>query len=359
MPTPTKVAIIGAAGYSGGELISILLNHPHAEIVGLFGSGRSDKPTNIADLHPHLRSRIDLDVRPAELNALKETNADAVFLATPHEASIHWVQDLRSLPRAPKLLDLSGAFRLPASLYPKFYGFEHEHPDLLKLAVYGLPELNRAKIKTASLIAVPGCYPTSAILPIAPLARAGAVRTGTRIIIDSTSGVSGAGRSPTTKSLFCEVSLQPYNVLKHRHNPEINIHSGANTLFTPHLGPYARGILSTIHIDLSEGTGGWPTHRIAETLAAAYANEPFIRLYNSERQGWPSIAAVERTNFCDIAFALDEQHRHLIVVSAIDNLVKGAAGQAVQCFNLLFNYPETTALLSRFPSPREVAGVTE
>jgi N-acetyl-gamma-glutamyl-phosphate reductase len=341
MSTPTRVAIIGAAGYSGGELIEILLRHPHAQIVGLFGSGKSDKPTNIADLHPHLRSRINLDVRPAELNSLRDTNADAVFLATPHEASIHWTQDLRGLPRAPKILDLSGAFRLPANLYPKFYGFEHEHPDLLKLAVYGLPELNRTRIKAASLVAVPGCYPTSAILPLAPLARAGAIDKGRRVIIDSTSGVSGAGRSPVTKSLFCEVSLQPYNVLKHRHNPEIDIHSGATTLFTPHLGPYARGILSTIHIDL---TDGWPTHRIAETYAAAYPNEPFIRLLNSEKQGWPSIAAVEHTNFCDIAWALDEPNRHLIVISAIDNLVKGAAGQAVQCFNLVFGYDETTAL---------------
>lgn len=340
---PTRVAIIGAAGYSGGELIEILLRHPQAQVVGLFGSGRSDKPTHIADLHPHLRSRINLEVRPAELNILKESNADAVFLATPHEASIHWVRDLRGLPKPPNLLDLSGAFRLPANLYPTFYGFEHEHPELLKQAVYGLPELNRATIKTADLIAVPGCYPTSAILPLAPLARAGAIATagGRRVIIDSTSGVSGAGRSPVTKSLFCEVSLQPYNVLKHRHNPEIDIHSGAPTLFTPHLGPYARGILSTIHIDLAEG---WSNQRIAETLAAAYSNEPFVRLLSSDTQGWPSIAAVEHTNFCDIAWALDEPHRHLIVVSAIDNLVKGAAGQAVQCFNLCFGYEETTAL---------------
>src|SRR5207237_1080425 len=156
-----------------------------------------------------------------------------------------------------------------------YYGFEHGSPALLERAVYGLPELNRARIVEADLVAVPGCYPTSAILPLAPLVKAGAVRAGTRVIIDSTSGVSGAGRAPSAKAQFCEVSLQPYNVLKHRHNPEIDLYAGTPTIFTAHLGAFDRGILSTIHVELADG---WTGTRVGETLREAYAREPFVRL---------------------------------------------------------------------------------
>jgi N-acetyl-gamma-glutamyl-phosphate reductase len=337
----TKIAIIGAGGYSGGELVSILVRHPRADIVGLSGSGRSDKPQNIADLFPRLRGRIDMPVGAADLNAIRESGAEAVFLATPHEASIHWASDLLSLgANAPKVFDLSGAFRLKsAAYYPRFYGFEHEKPDLLRQAVYGLPELHRKELLKADLIAVPGCYPTSAILPLAPLAKAGAIDRKRRVIVDSTSGVSGAGRSPAVKSLFCEVSLQPYKVFKHRHNPEIDLYSGTPVVFTPHLGQFDRGILSTIHIELAER---WDGPRVSSTLHAAYDNEPFVRLMAPDT--WPSVAAVRGTNFCDIAWAVDEVNKHLIIVSAIDNLVKGAAGQAVQCFNICFGFEEGLAV---------------
>lgn len=339
----TKIAVIGAGGYSGGELISILLRHPRAQIVGLFGSGRTDVPANIADIFPRLRGRIDMSVPAATLDAIKDSGAEAVFLATPHEASIHWAADLLALgDTAPKVFDLSGAFRLKsAALYPKFYGFEHTHPDLLHQAVYGLPELHRKELakNATNLIAIPGCYPTSAILPLAPLAKAGAIDRKRRAIVDSTSGVSGAGRSPTVKSLFCEVSLQPYNVFKHRHGPEIDLHSGTPVVFTPHVGQFDRGILSTIHIELADR---WDGLRITETLKTAYAKEPFIRLMAPD--SWPSVAQVRGTNFCDIAWAVDEANKHLILVSAIDNLVKGAAGQAVQCFNIRFDFDESTAL---------------
>jgi len=336
-----KAAIIGAGGYSGAELVSILLRHPRAEIVGLFGSGKSDKPQSMGDLYPRLRGRIQMPVAAAELGALKACGAEAVFLATPHEASIHWAADLMGLGvAAPKVFDLSGAFRLKsAALYPKFYGFEHEQPDLLLKAVYGLPELHRKEIGKADLIAVPGCYPTSAILPLAPLARAGAIDRRRRAIVDSTSGVSGAGRSATVKSLFCEVSLQPYNVFKHRHNPEIDLYSGTPVVFTPHLGQFDRGILSTIHIELADR---WDGPRLTETLKTAYGEEAFVRLMAPD--GWPSVGAVRGTNFCDIGWAVDEANKHLIVVSAIDNLVKGAAGQAVQCFNVRFGFDEGLAL---------------
>jgi N-acetyl-gamma-glutamyl-phosphate reductase len=347
MPTsPINVAVVGAPGYSGAELVAWLLRHPSAKIVGLFGSSRrgdADKPTTMGDLFPRLNGRIDLDIRPADIDAIAALKPGAVFLATPHEASIELAPELLKGggSRRPRVFDLSGGFRLrPANLYPKFYGFEHQSPALLESAIYGLPELNRARIAEADLVAVPGCYPTSAILPLAPLVKAGAVRPGTRPIIDSTSGVSGAGRTPTPKTHFCEVSLQPYNVLKHRHNPEIDQYAGTPAVFTPHLGPYDRGILSTIHVEL---TDGWTAARVTDTIRAVYAREPFIRLLPSDR--WPSVAGVRETNFCDIAWTVDEPNRHLILVSAIDNLVKGAAGQAIQCMNIRFDLPETTGLL--------------
>lgn len=356
-----RAVIVGASGYSGIELATILLRHPESQIVGLFGSSRRATPPpgasgpsseSFSDLAPSLRGRLDLPILPIETGALAALNPDAVFLCTPHEASLELAPELRR--RGLTVFDLSGAFRLKdRDLYPKHYGFEHTEPDLLAQAVYGLPELpatgsgvpglrpgKRAAIAQADLIAVPGCYPTSAILPLAPLAQAGAVRPGTRVIIDAVSGVSGAGRATTAKTHFCEVSLQPYNVLKHRHNPEIDAYSGTLTVFTPHLGPFDRGILSTIHVELADG---WTGDRVRGTLADAYDTEPFIRLFPPD--AWPSVGAVQYENFCDLGLAVDEPHRHLILVSAIDNLTKGAAGQAVQCMNIRFGLDETAGLL--------------
>jgi N-acetyl-gamma-glutamyl-phosphate reductase len=344
--TPIRCVIVGAAGYSGAELVTWLLGHPLARITGLFGSSRraeGDKPTTMGDLFPRLVGRIDLPIAVAEPGAIAALKPDAVFLATPHEASVELAPAILSAASSswrPRVFDLSGGFRLPAPLYPKFYGFEHHHPALIDAAAYGLPELNRSRIAEADLVAVPGCYPTSAIPPLSPLVKAGAIRPGMRTIIDSTSGVSGAGRTPSAKSHFCEVSLQPYNVLKHRHNPEIDQYAGTPTIFTPHLGPYDRGILSTIHVELADG---WTASRIGDTLRATYAKEPFVRLLPADR--WPSVAGVRETNFCDIGWAVDEPNRHLILISAIDNLVKGAAGQAIQCMNCRFGLPETTGLL--------------
>jgi N-acetyl-gamma-glutamyl-phosphate reductase len=337
-----RAVVIGAPGYSGGELVSILLRHPHAEIVGMFASSRrteGDRPATIADFHPRLRGRIDLPVRPIENGAVAALGPDAVFLATPHEASLDLAHELLSLAPAPRVFDLSGAFRLRASDYPRHYGFPHHREELLARAVYGLPELNRAAIAKADLVAVPGCYPTSAILPLAPLARAGAIAKGRVTIVDSTSGVSGAGRTPTAKTHLCEISLQPYNVLKHRHAPEIELHSGAQVVFTPHLGAFERGILSTIHVDLAEG---WTGAKARAALEGAYRGERFVRLLPADT--WPSIAGVRQTNYCDIGLASDDGRRHLILVSAIDNLGKGAAGQAVQCMNVRFDLPETSGL---------------
>ncbi|HVZ95167.1 MAG TPA: N-acetyl-gamma-glutamyl-phosphate reductase [Phycisphaerales bacterium] len=338
--SPIPIAIVGAGGYTGAELIEIALRHPSARIAGLFGSGRSDSPASIVAMHPRFGGRIEMDVRAGTLDAIAGCGAKAVFLATPHEVSHELAPALVECGIV--VIDLSAAFRLKdAMLYPKHYGFTHGHVGVLERVPYGLPELSRGAIAKAMLIAVPGCYPTSAILPLAPLVRAGAVALGTRPIIDATSGVSGAGRTPSMKNLFSEVSQHAYNVLSHRHQPEIDAYAGCETIFTAHLGPYDRGILSTIHVELA---AGWDEQRVRSTLEAAYAHEPFVRV-NMGR--WPSVNSVKHTNFCDIGIAVESSRRdrgHLIMVSAIDNLVKGASGQAVQCFNVRFEFEETMGL---------------
>lgn len=343
-----RAVIVGAGGYSGAELVSILLGHPRAEVVGLFASAKrdgADGPRPFSETFGRFRGRLDLPVRATTVDDIIACRPDAVFLATPHEASVDLAPKLLAAG-VPAVLDLSAAFRLrDPSLYPKHYAFTHEHPDLLSRAVYGLAEHARESLRGASLIAVPGCYPTSIILPLSPLVRAGAIARRadgrpSRPVIDATSGVSGAGRSAAVRSLFCEVHQQPYGVLSHRHQPEIDAYAGTPTLFTPHLGPYERGILSTIHVDLAPG---WDGERVRRCLHDAYANEPFVRLCPAGV--WPSVADVRGTNFCDIALAADDPWGHVILCSAIDNLVKGAAGQGVQCMNIRFGLPETSGLL--------------
>lgn len=335
-----RVAVVGASGYSGAELVSILLGHGGASIVGVFGSAkRAGETRSLSDEFPRFRGRLDLPVRATSVDAVAALKPDAVFLCTPHEASMELAGPL--LAQGMVVLDLSAAFRLKeAAAYPKWYGFEHADAELLKKAVYGLPELFRRELRTASLIAVPGCYPTSVILAVSPLAKAGGVADGRRVVVDSTSGVSGAGRKAEQRLLFCEVSQQAYGVLKHRHQPEIDAYAGATTLFTPHLGAYERGILSTIHVDLADGWGG---ARVEETMRRAYGDERFVRL--CKPGVYPAVADVRGTNFCDIGWAVDEPGRHAILFSAIDNLVKGAAGQAVQAMNVRFGLDEATGLL--------------
>lgn len=344
-----RVVIVGAGGYSGAELVSILAAHPGAEVVGLFASARREKGDQAGkfdELFTRFRGVCELPVLPVEHGAVAALKPDAIFLATPHEASLELAPEL--LKTGAIVLDLSAAFRLQnAALYPKHYGFEHSHAALLASAVYGLPELHREKIAKADLIAVPGCYPTSAILALAPLQRAGVIKVGTRPIIDATSGVTGAGRGANAKYLLPELSLQPYGVLSHRHQPEIDAYAGVATLFTPHLVAFDRGILSTIHVDLAPGTSD---EKVARVYADAYTTEPFVRLLPAK--SYPAVADVRMTNFCDVGWAHDAAHDHLIVVSAIDNLVKGASGQAVQCMNIRLGLGETTGL-----RPKHGAGV--
>lgn len=339
--TSLRIAVVGASGYTGAELLTILANHPAAEVVGVFGSSRkSDEGSpRVADLFARFEAQEigALRVMPFEMSAVLALQLDAIFLATPHEFSHEVAREL--VDAGIVVFDLSAAFRLSdCNVFEKNYGFAHLHGSLLSESVYGLAEFNHASLAHARLVAVPGCYPTASILAIRPLVEAGLIDLSRAAIVDATSGVSGAGRTAQVKSHFCEVSLQAYGVFKHRHRPEIAEHAGIATIFTPHLGCYERGILATTHLQVRAGT---TTQDIRNAFEHAYARRAFVRVLKSGR--WPSIAGVERTNFCDIGFELEGTH--LIIESAIDNLVKGAAGQAVQCMNIRFGFDEVTGML--------------
>lgn len=337
-----RTVVIGAGGYSGAELVGLLAMHGHVHIAGLFASlarGASGPKRQFSTEFPRWRGIVDMPIESGKVEDILDLDPHAVFLATPPEVSHELVPAL--VERGVVAFDFSAAFRLAdGEAYPKHYGFSHKHPELLELAVYGLPERFRAELRSAQLVALPGCYPTSIILPLAALHGVGAIDAETPVIADSTSGVSGAGRNAAQKSMFCEVSFQPYAVLSHRHQPEIEQYVGGPVIFTPHLGPFDRGIVSTIHANLAPR---WTESDVREALHGAYGDEQFVRLLPAG--DWPSVATVRGTNFCDIGLAVDARRNHLIIVSAIDNLLKGAAGQAVQCFNERFGLPAATGLL--------------
>ncbi|MEO0483958.1 MAG: N-acetyl-gamma-glutamyl-phosphate reductase [Planctomycetota bacterium] len=336
-----RIAVFGAGGYTGGELVRLLLRHAHAEPVVLFGSAGRDRAAPIGEEFPDLAERTAMSIEPAPQDhpapAALDRGAEIAMLCTPHAASAELAPAL--IDAGLRVIDLSGAFRVPnPSVYTDFYAFEHARPALLDEAVYGLPEFNRSAIADARLVAAPGCYPTASLLGLAALA--GATKDGTRPIIDATSGVSGAGRSAARSLLFGEVSHAPYNVLRHRHTPEIAHHAGREVIFTPHVGPYFRGIVATMHLELEPG---WDAARVRAALSDAYEGERFVRLLDTDQ--WPSVRGVAGTNFCDLNAAVDNRG-HAIVVSAIDNLLKGAAGQAVQCLNLMIGVDETEGLIA-------------
>lgn len=329
--------IVGASGYAGAELVSYVNRHPHMNITALTVSAQSnDAGKCLSDLHPQLKGIVDLPLQP--MADIKDflTGVDVVFLATAHEVSHDLVPDC--LAAGCVVFDLSGAFRVnDPAFYETFYGFTHQHADLLEKAVYGLAEWNHDKIKEAQLVAVPGCYPTAVQLSLKPLIDAGLLDLNQWPVINATSGVSGAGRKAALSNSFCEVSLQPYGIFNHRHHPEIATHLGTDVIFTPHLASFPRGILETITCRLKPGV----THaQIAAVFKQAYDGKPLVRLYE---KGVPALKNVVGLPFCDIGFAV--QGEHLIVVATEDNLLKGAAAQAMQCANIRFGYAETQSLI--------------
>ncbi|HLZ53785.1 MAG TPA: N-acetyl-gamma-glutamyl-phosphate reductase [Verrucomicrobiae bacterium] len=349
-----KVAIVGASGYSGEELVRLLLNHPHVELVAV--TSRQNAGQTLAQVFPkfasHPKSKALRFTEPeAELLAKL---ADVVFLALPHGVAAEYAVPL--LDAGCVIIDLSADFRLKhAEIYREFYAHDHPAPELLKKAVYGLPEIYRDEIKKSLLIAAPGCYPTSILLPVIPLLKAGLVKP-TGIIADSLSGVSGAGRKAEADYLFCECneSVRPYGLPKHRHLSEIEeqLSLAARTTvtiqFTPHLIPVTRGILTTLYLApekhfATEAEMKTLNEKISECYVRAYGKEPFVRLL--EGKALPDTKNVTGTNVIEIAWRLDPRTGRLIIISAEDNLVKGASGQAVQSLNILSGWPETAGLV--------------
>ncbi|NIY49793.1 N-acetyl-gamma-glutamyl-phosphate reductase [Cedecea colo] len=329
--------IVGASGYAGAELVTYLNRHPHMNITALTVSAQSnDAGKLISDLHPQLKGIVDMPLQAMSDISEFTDGVDVVFLATAHEVS----HDLapQFLDAGCVVIDLSGAFRVnDAEFYQRYYDFTHQHPALLEKAVYGLAEWQADKLKETNLISVPGCYPTASQLALKPLIDAGLLDLNQWPVINATSGVSGAGRKAAISNSFCEVSLQPYGIFNHRHQPEIATHLDAQVIFTPHLGNFPRGILATITCRLNEGVS---QQQVADVFNQAYQDKPLVRLYD---KGVPALKNVVGLPFCDIGFVVQE--RHLIVVATEDNLLKGASAQAVQCLNIRFGFAETQSLI--------------
>ncbi|UNH38829.1 N-acetyl-gamma-glutamyl-phosphate reductase [Moellerella wisconsensis] len=329
--------IIGASGYTGAELAVYLQRHPEIKLQGLMVSAQStDAGKSLSDLYPQYKGVIDMSLQPLTDVSEAAKGIDIVFLATAHEVS-HDIAP-QFLAAGCVVFDLSGAYRVQdANFYPKYYGFEHKNNHWLMNAVYGLAEWQADKIKQAQLIAVPGCYPTVSQLALKPLLVEKLLDNSMPPVINATSGVSGAGRKASMTNSFCEVSLQPYGIFTHRHQPEIAAHLGTDVIFTPHLGNFARGILATITCKVKSGVSA---EQIKAAYQSAYHNKPLVRLYE---QGVPALKSVVGLPFCDIGFVLNGDY--LIIVGTEDNLLKGAAAQAVQCMNIRFGFNETQSLL--------------
>ncbi len=338
-----RTAVVGASGYAGLELLNIILAHPaiRCEAAVIAASEREAK---LSDIHPCLRGLSDLDCLALPPEAVARSGFDTVFLCTPNEVSHEWVPALVS--GGARVIDLSGSFRLSnAASYPKWYGFEHRAPDLLRSAVYGLAEWDAERIREARLIANPGCYATSVLLALLPLLDL--IDTGSEIFCDAKSGVTGAGRQPKLELQFGEVSgnFRPDNPISHRHVPEICQRLGWDIdhfTFVPHLLPTNRGMLSTLYVRLRKAAS---QHDIESEYRRCYRSSPFVRVLQGGRL--PQTLAVSHSNFCDLACRVTPGGRSAVLFSAIDNLGKGAAGQAVQNYTLMHGLDQTIGLVGK------------
>lgn len=330
-PRRERVAVVGATGYAGQELVRLLARHPNATLTMATASQATSTPRSL----PGLRRLWDGQVLPLEPAAVIDA-ADIIFLALPEAASAELGATFLAAGR--RVIDLSGAFRLKDdTARARWYPATTTMPDGV---VYGLTEFTGAEIPAARLVSCPGCYPTASLLALQPLAEAGLLRDGGDVIIDAKSGVSGAGKAPSDRTHFCENhgSVAAYGLFGHRHTAEMIQFLGREVTFTPHLVPLDRGILSTMYARLAPGV---TAARVTDTLEAAHARSPFVRLTGDTL---PEIKHVAYTNFCDIGWRVDEATGRVILVSVIDNLLKGAAGQGVQNFNVLVGLDETTGL---------------
>lgn len=339
-----RVGIVGATGYTGIELLRLLKFHPRVQVT--LATTTSQQGEKLSQVHPQFEKIYDLVLEELDLEKVGE-EVDLAFCALPHGQSLEKVPGL--LDRGIRVIDLSADFRLrDPEDYLRWYGYQHPRPGLLGESVYGLPEIYRDRLPGARLVANPGCYPTSVILGLKPLLEEGLVDVST-LVVDSKSGASGAGRSPSQAFHFaqCTENFKAYRVANHQHTPEIEqelsyLYGNKDVVitFTPHLVPMVRGILSTVYARLAEGV---EEKDLEAAFQAHYGEEMFIRL--REKPALPETRQVYGTNFVDIAFRVDPRTRRVIVITAIDNLVKGAAGQAIQNMNVLLGWPEDTGLL--------------
>ncbi len=336
-----NVSIIGATGYTGFELLRILSKHPHCNIS--FITSRKTEDITIQDLYPAFYSRSNIKFENLNIEKIAQ-KSDIIFTALPHQASMKIVKEFLNFNK--KVIDLSADFRFSnIDLYEKWY-CKHEEKELLQKSVYGLPEIFRDNIKKANLIANPGCYPTSAILGLYPILKE-KINIDKNIIVDSKSGVTGAGRNPSLKTIFTEVNdnFSAYNVGSHRHEPEIEeklteiYGNNLNITFTPHLLPINRGILSTIYVTINEEIN---ENHIRNIYMQVYKDEFFVKVLPENIL--PSTAMVKASNFCFIGLKYVKSKNQLIIISVIDNIVKGASGQAVQNMNIMFGFPENMSL---------------
>jgi len=343
-----RIGIIGGSGYVGGELLRLLLLHPQAEVTMV--TSRQSIEEYVFNVHPNLRGLTQLKFVPQDMAELQK-NCDLIFTATPHGGSVNLVPKL--LEAGLKVIDMSADFRLknPAD-YETYYGWKHAHPEMLKEAAYGLPELHREEIKKAKLVACPGCEATAAILGLAPIVRAGLVDKD-KIVVDLKVGSSGGGSKPSPASHHPERSsgVRPYKVVGHRHIAEVEQELNALTnepikiSFTPHAVNMVRGILATIHTFPKQKLDNKDLWR---AFRGMYGNEPFIRLVKYQKGPYqlPDPKVTLGTNYCDVGFEIDEHANRLLLFSALDNMCKGASGQGVQCLNILMGIDETTGLKS-------------